>query len=243
MANTLHEVSRRIIVINKHEEPLLVWHNSVLTVRTDKGVNCIEFTQNLQCLDKNIDFNESIIPTPTTSPATSYLSFNRFIKNGLTNLELSQLALDRCFWPYSSHIVQEMVSVAAYVWSPPDMCYNNKCVLAVLNNIGHVELFCPRRGWISGLDVSKLVNKIFNIESIVPKCFSDIKQAVKIVESSAICWAPKLNQDGTCYFVTAQKDGNILVWSIKSDNVLSDKLSANFIGSIQTDSVEIIKTE
>ncbi|XP_026763699.1 uncharacterized protein LOC113522223 [Galleria mellonella] len=237
MANTLHEVSRRTIVITKYEEPAMLWNKSVLTIRTDKGVSCIEYTHNLRCLDKNIDCTESIVPTSKSSPVTDYLTNNSFIKKGLSNMELSQLALDPSFWPYSPHIVEEMVSVVSFDWSPTDLCFNNKSVLAVLNNIGNVELFCPHRcTLVSALDISKHVNKLFDVVSNIPKCFNDLREVVETVVSTAICWAPKLNPDGSCYFVTVQKNGNILLWLIKRDILL---LKAEYFCSIQVKSSEI----
>ncbi|XP_059048836.1 uncharacterized protein LOC131844075 [Achroia grisella] len=238
LANNLQEISRRIITISRHEEPILMWHNSVLTVRTDKGINCTKFTHNLRCLDKNLDCTEFLVPISKSSPVTGYLSNNSFIKKGLSNMEMSQLVLDPSLWPYSPHIVQEMVSIVAFDWSPIDLCYNNKSVLAVLNNIGNVQLFVPQRcTWANPLDISELVCKEFPIISNKPQCFDELKQTAHTVVSSAICWAPKLNHDNTCYFVSAQKNGNILVWLIKRNDLL---INAEYCGCIKMESSEIM---
>lgn len=210
------ELTKRPFPITKNETPYLSWRNSVLTVRTTKRVNFLEFSYNLECLERNIDFTESSILSPKTSPAAEVCNAN-FLKSEMRNVDYTEMIVNSSFWPHNSVLTQEMTSVVMCKWSPQNFS-NSECVLAVLNNIGGVEIFGQRQfQWKSILNLSPSVTKHLQ-HNRAPVFFEDLKESVLILETSAICWAPDLNSDNSCFLVTAQKNGTVLFWQILSND-------------------------
>ena len=227
-AETYFELTKRAVPIIKNETAYLSWRDSVITVRTTKRVNFLEYSYNLDCLEREIDFVESSILSPKSSPAEEVCSANFWSKTEMRNVDYTEMIVNPSFWPHNQALTQEMTSVVMCKWSP--LHFNkSECVLAVLNNIGGVELFGQEQlQWKSIMNLSPHLTKILKFNK-APLFFEDLKEAVNILETSAICWAPELNLDKSCFFVTAQKDGVILIWQIFSsmDVKLRGRFSAD----------------
>lgn len=230
--DTYYEVTRRTIPIIKNEAAHLSWNNNILSVRLTKRLNFFEYSYNLECLDKKLDLIESCLSSPKDSPATD-LCNSKFIRSEMRNIDYTEMIVNSSFWPHNASLTQEMTSIAMIEWSPPNY-FKHEAVLAVLNNIGGVEFFGhPQLKWKSLLNLTPHV--ISNLQyNKSPKVFEELKESVYIVETSAICWARDLNTDKSCYFVTAQKNGNLLFWKIHND-----MKTVNLVGSKQTDLTEI----
>ncbi|XP_053617054.1 uncharacterized protein LOC128679087 [Plodia interpunctella] len=232
LRHSLKEFCRQSITVSKTDEASICWHNTVFAVRTPKEIYIFEFAYDINYMDKTINMNQYMIPTPKSSPAT-YLVSNNFIKYGVSNFELTQLIMDPSLWPHSAQIVQEMASVIDCKWSP-DASFNREPLLAVLNNIGNVTLFGKQNGtWTNLLDLSACVNKELNL--VLPTCVEDLKTKADTVESSALCFIP--TNDESCSIILGQKNGNIHLWSLKVKN--DDNLIAYFRGSIEDNSNEV----
>ncbi|KAJ8711066.1 hypothetical protein PYW07_008308 [Mythimna separata] len=209
---TYFELTKRSIPIIKNVTAHLSWRNSIITVRTTKHVNFLEYSYNLECLERNLDFTESLILSPKDSPASDVCNAN-FLKSEMRNVDYTEMIVNSSFWPHNPALTQEMTSVLMCKWSP----LNFGCVLAVLNNIGGVEFFQQQQfNWKSILNLSPYVTKILK-HNRTPVFFEDLKESVFILETSAICWAPEVNSDNSCFFATAQKNGSVLFWQIFSN--------------------------
>ncbi|XP_060806844.1 uncharacterized protein LOC132903211 [Amyelois transitella] len=234
LRNSLKEVSRQSIFTPKTDNTSISWHNSLFSVCTPKDLHVFEFSYDLKCVDKRLDFVESIIQTPKLSPAT-YLTSNNFIRFGVSNFEISQLIVDPSLWPHNSHIVQEMACIIDCKWLPDGFCFNGEPLLAVLNNIGNVNIFGKnKRSWESLLDLSECVNKELHLE--LPNCVQDLKIKADAVESSAMCFAPT-SKNESCYIAMGQKNGSILLWSLHMEKKI--KLQAAYQSCIKSDSNEV----
>ncbi|KAJ8712728.1 hypothetical protein PYW08_008032 [Mythimna loreyi] len=228
---TYFELTKRSIPIIKNETAHLSWRNSVITVRTNKHVNFLEYSYNLECLERNIDFTESLILSPKNSPASEVCNAN-FLKSEMRNVDYTEMIVNSSFWPHNPALTQEMTSVVMCKWSP----LNFGSVLAVLNNIGGVEFFAKQHfQWKSVLNLSPYITKILN-HNKAPVSFEDLKESVFILETSAICWAAEANSDNSCYFATSQKNGSVLFLQIFS-NMDEPKLC----GCISADMTKIIE--
>ncbi|KAF9787665.1 hypothetical protein SFRURICE_017376 [Spodoptera frugiperda] len=211
---TYIELTKRCTPVTKNEIAHLSWRNSVLAVRKSKRLHFLEYAYNLECLDRNLDFAESALVSPTTSPATEVCKAN-FLKSEMRNADFTDMLLDSAFWPHNQALTQEMTSITMCKWSPQDFLKSNS-VLAVLNNIGGVEFFIKDRiVWKSILNLSPYITKLLE-HNKKPGYFEELKESVYILETSAICWAPELNSDDSCCFVTAQKNGILLFWQLFS---------------------------
>ncbi|XP_034827969.1 uncharacterized protein [Maniola hyperantus] len=239
----LHEISRKIINLNKYEETNICWNNSVLTVRGIKELHLLEFSYNLNSLEKGIDFKECTVSCSKTSPLPEHY-LTDYVSRGVRNLELVDMVTNSAFWPHNKLLMQELTKITAYQWSPFNLLCENDGLLAAVNSVGNVEFYgAQRRAWYSIMDFSSLmkthldehINKICKN----PKKFTDIKETVYFLETASICWASNLNEDNSCYFVTAQKSGDILFWSIKYH---LGYFETEFCGSIQhTNNIEIVQ--
>lgn len=210
--DTFYELTRRSIPVTKNTGTSLSGRDSVVTVRTDKGMNFFDFSYNLHCLYRGLDLFEFSIPSPKNSPADS-LCKSKFINNEMKNYDYTEMLVDSSFWPHNNALTEEMTHIIKSAWSPPNFI-DNKSVLAVLNNIGGVEMLIQQQyQFKSVLDMSTYCKKSLE-HNPSPKTFEELKTSVYTVEACCICWAPKLNSDRSCYFVTAQKDGCIVFWQI-----------------------------
>lgn len=237
MKTLFQEMSRSSFHINKLEETSLAWCNSHLAVRTDKGIHIYEFSKNLNSLNRKLDFKETFIKTPPSSPCSKLLS-GEFVKSHLKNKDIPEMILDTALWPHSEQLVKEMSSVIAFEWSPRGILENNECILAVVNNIGSVQLFVSGRiSWISVIDFPSLVqDQLRDISAQEPKSFEDLKQAVYKLESCSLCWSP-IVKEGAAYLVTGQKSGTLLFWLIESVN---ENRIAKFCGKTDADFGEFV---
>lgn len=231
-SETYFELTKRAVPIIKNETAHLSWRNSVITVRTTKRVNFLEYSYNLDCLERELDFVESSILCPKNSPAEHVCKSNFWSKSEMRNLDYTEMIVNPSYWPHNPGLTQEMTSVVMCKWSPLHFSKSD-CVLAVLNNIGGVEFFGRKLlEWKSILNLSPYISKILQYNK-TPLFFEDLKESVNVVETSAICWAIELNSDDSCFFVTAQRDGAVLVWQIFSD------MEVKIRGRIPTDMTEI----
>ncbi|KAF9411676.1 hypothetical protein HW555_009593 [Spodoptera exigua] len=211
---TYFELTKRTTTVTKNEIAHLSWHNPMLTVRKNKRLNFLEYSYNLECLDRNLDFLESSLVCPTTSPATEVCKAD-FLKSEMKNADFTDMLLDSAFWPHNEALTQEMTGITMCKWSPQEFLRSSS-IVAVLNNIGGVEFFIKDKiVWKSILNLSPYIIKVLE-HNKKPECFEELKESVYILETSAICWAPELNSDGSCCFVTAQKNGTLLFWQLFS---------------------------
>ncbi|XP_028170947.1 uncharacterized protein LOC114360434 [Ostrinia furnacalis] len=235
MLRSYSEISRSSIFINRIEDISLAWCSSHLGARIDSGIHFYEFSGNLNCLDKRLDFNESFLKTPTSSPSSTLLT-KKAIGTRLKNRELAEMITDTALWPHSEYLVKEMSTVVTFQWSPRELLGNNECILAVLNNIGGVELFRSSRNmWINVISLTDLVHDHVNLNS-AQNDFKELKEAAYSLESSSICWPPTC-KEGKSYFVTGQKNGTILFWVVESTN---KSTTTRFFGKIDTDLGETV---
>ncbi|CAH4033768.1 unnamed protein product [Pieris brassicae] len=238
----LHEITRRCINVSKHDDTIFKQHNCLLALRGDKQLHILEYSYNVLCLDKKLDFVESSIVCPRSS-ATSEFS-KEYARKGISNIELVEFVTNPYFWPYSNDLKQEMTNIIAFEWSPSDLIYNNQSVLAILNSVGNVEFFGPQQKvWCSIVEFSDIMKHYFISElqiDVGEKCktIEKLKEVVYGIGTSAICWGPSINEDRSSIFVTAQRNSTIIFWSIKFTNT---DLSVDVLGKIYAD-VEEIKT-
>ncbi|CAB3222166.1 unnamed protein product [Arctia plantaginis] len=210
--DTFYELTKRSIPVTKNTGTGLSCRDSVITVRTDKGMNFLDFSYDLHCHYKDLDLYEFSIPSPKNSPAMS-LCKSKFLNNEMNNYDYTEMLVDSSFWPHNNTLTEEMTHIIKSAWSPPNFI-ENKSVLSILNNIGGVEMFVQQQyQFKTVLDLSTYCKESLD-HNPSPKTFEELKTSVYLVETCSICWAPKLNTDRSCYFVTAQKDGCILFWQI-----------------------------
>lgn len=229
----LQELSKLNIVVSKYEEATITWHESYLTVLTEKGIHIFEFSHNLQCLDKTIDFTQSLISHPKSSPAACLFT-NKVVNKNLRNVDQTEMIIDHSLWPHNMQLLQEMSVIVDFKWSPAGAINYCEAAIAVLTNVGVVEIYTQHLfNWHCALQISTLLSEEYNINSCRPHNFGQAKEMTHMLATSAICWAPNLNQDGSSYFVTAQKNGNIIFWLIESNG------TAKTVGTLQIESCEM----
>ncbi|KAI8442087.1 hypothetical protein MSG28_005721 [Choristoneura fumiferana] len=232
----LHEISKRSIVINKSEEPSFSWQNSFLTVRSEKGLNLLYFSHGLQCIDKQIDWCVISIPSPKHCPATSLFS-SKFKRRPMKNFEYEQMTMQPSLWPHNPLLVEELASIIAFEWSPPDFIYNNESILAILTNVGNVELYGPRScGFKSIFNISSVIEEKFKDNSnSLPRDFGEFKKRVTAVVTTAMCWG---NEHNCAFnFVTAQKNGDVHFWKLKCE---AEVVHIDLLTTLDTKSEEIV---
>ncbi|XP_045539315.1 uncharacterized protein LOC123722215 [Papilio machaon] len=236
-----NEITKLHININKIEDTKMLCNNTAIAIRTDRGLHILDIPYNLQRYDKNLDYVETIITASKYSPV-SVLFENNFMKGGVRNSEFIQMVLDPTLWPHNNHLLNEMTSIVAFEWSPTGLIDGMESVMAVLTNVGCVELYGPSRlEWISVLNISSLVKDNLKDLSlakvnVTPKNSKELQEIAHSLATVAICWSDKKYMNGSCYFVTAQKNGLILFWSINSRN---SKLNAKVIGHLNEDIIEV----
>uniref|UniRef100_A0A1E1WIF9 Transcription factor IIIC 90kDa subunit N-terminal domain-containing protein n=1 Tax=Pectinophora gossypiella TaxID=13191 RepID=A0A1E1WIF9_PECGO len=235
----LQEICRISIQITKLEEVYLTWHNSILSVRTDKGVQLFELKGHLQGFHKGIDYVSTLIPTTKSSPLTELVP-PKLLKKGVRNIDLTEMLVDQSLWPHNQSLVHEMANVADFKWSPRGMLYNNECAVAILNNVGNIEIFgsgrcaCDRM-----LNLSQVIKQHYISNNVIgsnPIDFEELKKVANIVETSAFSWGPKVVSH-SCILTTAQRNGNILFWLLQHEET---EMKARCLGEIQTDFGEVI---
>lgn len=226
----LQEITKVNITINKNEETSIVSQNSNIAVRTDKGIQILKLTHNMHCVDKNINYRVSYIPIPKYSPATEFFSKD-LLHKPMKNLEYTEMILDSAFWPHNPQLLKEMTSITMISWSPEGVIGNNEYVLAVLTNTGNLELFGPyRNSYESKFNLSKVI-KLYIADGMEnPRTLGTLKPAVKAVQTISFCWGTKLS-NSSFYFVTAQRNGHILIWLIH----FKPEIKAELQGTIETD--------
>ncbi|XP_038215560.1 uncharacterized protein LOC119835036 [Zerene cesonia] len=241
----LNEISRRCINISKHEETILNYHNSAITLRGDKHLHILELSHNLQCLDKKINLVESSIPSPKNSACVEYLA--NCSKDGLKNIELVEMITNPYLWPYSDHLNRELTNIMSFKWSPSNVIFNNQSVLATLNSVGNLNFFGKQRKvWTDLFDFSSIIKQYLVSEALIPATvnkhmsFNKLKGIVYSISITTFCWCPLINKDKSCFLATAQKSGCIYFWCLLFHD--SD-LSVKNVGKIQTSDVDIMSME
>ncbi|XP_026314304.1 uncharacterized protein LOC113226013 [Hyposmocoma kahamanoa] len=184
----------------------------------------------MYCVDKDINYSVSYLPIPKHSPATEFFSRDLFLKP-MKNLDYTEMIMDSAFWPHNPQLLKEMTSVTMISWSPEGVTRNNEHVLAVLTNIGNIELFGPHISYYESLfNLSKAIKVYVSKGMETPKTIEALKTAVKAIQTISFCWGPKLF-NSSFYFVTAQRNGNILIWLIH----FKQEVKAELRGVIETD--------
>lgn len=232
--NILFEIHRRSITINKIEESTISWQKNVLAVRHDKGIQMYEFSHNLECIDKNIDCSEIHVPTTKTSPAEKLFSgqvFDRYTPNML----YTDMLLEPAMWAHNPTMLDDLVNISHFSWSPVGFIQNNESALAILNNVGQVDIIAPKENrWVNVFNLSPYLSHSLKIQaSMSPQI---LKQEAFKVSICAMSWAPVLNPNRTCFFVTAQKDGSLYFWCIQNIDL---DVKASLIGETKCECFEI----
>lgn len=223
------EICRKSISIPRYEENVTEWCNSHFAVGTTKGIHFYEFSHNLDNIDKHLDFVETFVDNTTSSPSKEQLNCE-FVRSGLSSKEIPEMITDTALWGHSKDLCQNLTTVISFEFSPKDLVRDKYCALAVLNNIGSVELFnLTRLEWESVLNVSDCINDQFKENLKTPKSFNDLKKTAYSLTTTAICWAPYI-KNGFTYFVTSQKSGSLCFWLIQNEQ---DDITAKYCGKIE----------
>ncbi|CAG9791539.1 unnamed protein product [Diatraea saccharalis] len=232
----MYEISRRSVNTNKYEELYTIWSNSYLALQGDGTIRIFELSYNLRCTDKKIDCIDYSIETPTKSPASDLFGF---ISKGVSGIDLVQMTMDTALWSYNKHLLQKASDILTFEWSPRGMMWNNGFILAILNNVGHIEFYKKcKKTWTVVQNLSALVIKQLNSTLVRESNDIDtIKVCAYTLVTSAICWAPFINKDNSTYFVTVQKNGIIIFWLIKEED---KNIKVTYIDQINTDFRDII---
>lgn len=234
---TLYEVTSYFINVAKNEEGTSSWHDSTLAVRSEKGLHFYELTHNVDSLDKKINCLQSFLP-PAKSKASSKLFTEHVINDSMRNINYTEMILDQAMWPHNAQLMDEMTCVVSFEWSPSELLPNQQSVLAVLNNIGGVDLFIKNNlKWKHVLELAGSFSDHFRKTLREPRDFTALKDAAHILSSTALSWAPTLTGDKCCYIATAQKNGVIMFWLVScQDNVVA----VHFQGSIDSGEGEVL---
>ncbi|KAG6459916.1 hypothetical protein O3G_MSEX011681 [Manduca sexta] len=232
----IQELSRRSIFLTKNEEATLSWNNSVIAARTDRGNHYLQFTHNLECLDKNIDLLEFYTPVPKESPATDLFSHKLF-PTAWRNSEFTEMLITPELWPHDPQMAEELTNISVLEWSPKGFVQNCECALAVLNNIGDINfyIFINKR-WAPIFSLAPYLRQLLHDSYDSPQNLKELKQAVYTVDACGICWSQTVNLDSSCYFVTAQKNGALVFWCLKCNEA---NITARVCGLINDNTEEI----
>lgn len=226
----LQDVTKINITINKNEETTIVCQDSNIAVRTDRGIQILKLTHNMHCVDKNINYGLSYIPIPKYSPAAEFFSRD-LIRKPMNMLDYTEMIMDSAFWPHNPQLLKEMSSITMISWSPEEVTSKNEHVLAVLTNIGNMEFFSPHISYYESIfNLSKVIKVYMTKGKGTPKNVEALKTAVKTIQTISFCWGSKV-LDGSFYFITAQRNGNILIWLIH----FKQEVNAELKGMIETD--------
>ncbi|KAG7303430.1 hypothetical protein JYU34_011945 [Plutella xylostella] len=232
----VQEISRYSIVLNKNIESGLTWGKTPLSVITDKGLNFLDFSSDVKCIEKKIDVVESQITCPKTSPASKLFTLE-MTASPISNINYTQMLIDPTLWPHSHELMAEMASFISFEWSPPEFLFHNTSIVATLTNMGNMEFFVKRRlGWQSILCLSNSIDQHYDLKPsetcrATNASLLEIKQGVQKLQTCAICWGPAAD-NSSCYFVTAQKNGDLLFWSISTEET---ELNAKYITTVSID--------
>lgn len=234
--DTLHEVSSYFININKNEEGFSSWHNSTLAVRSEKGLHFYELGHNAGCLDKKINCLQTFL-SPAKSKASSKLFTDKVINNTMRNIDYTEMIHDQALWPHNPQLVDEMTCVVSFDWSPAGLLANHESVLAVMNNIGGVDLFTNNNSnWKHELEIAGTFSDNYRKSLEEPREFAELKEAAHILSSTAMCWAPTLAENKCCYMATAQKNNTIMFWLV----LCNTSITVQFQGTIEVVGGEIL---
>lgn len=235
--NTLFEVTNYFININKNEEGASSWHGSMLAVRSEKGIHFYELAHNVDCLDRKINCLQTFLP-PAKSKASSKLFTDKVINDSMRNINYTEMIQDQTLWPHNPQLMEEMTCVVAFEWSPVHLLANQQSVLAVLNNIGGVDLFIKiNMKWKHVLEIAGSFSENFCKTLKEPREFLELREAAHILSSTALCWAPTLAGDKCCYIATAQKNGVVMFWLVTCQNT---SITVHFQRSIDSGEGEIL---
>ncbi|XP_041971966.1 uncharacterized protein LOC121727950 [Aricia agestis] len=234
----LYEISRRFIYLSKQEEPSFSWQNSVLCIAVNKHLSFFDFSYNIQSTEKNLDLKENVVRLPNDSPVSTQV-FQNHVQKGMKHFELTEMVTNPLFWPHSKYLKNEMEGMKSLKCSPDNFFNNSQCLVAVLNNFGNINFLSKNRcTYTVNLNFTQII-----LDTQAPFSLKEAKNIEKVKEftyktaTGAMCWAPNLNEDRSCYFVTVQSSGDILFWSLTCENVIKSK----FCGKFQVISVEDIE--
>lgn len=230
--NAIIQLSRCPIHVNHHEESRISWSNNYLMSQMKQGISVFDYSHNIRCKDKQIDFCRYFIRVSQAGPATGLFTQSLW-KKGLDNYDMTELVLDPVLWPHNKKLMEEATSVSSAKWSPSDFMQNSTHVLAVVNCAGNVDIYAQTMNtWSLVLDLSSLVKKRY------PECLHNkddlvnIKKSTYAMATQAICWAPEMNDNNSCHLVTAQKNGNILFWSLVPNE---NYIQGDYLGMFESD--------
>lgn len=220
----LQEISRRQITNSKTVGGCIQWGNAPLAVLTSKGINIFDYSYNLSSSEKKISVEEYSITCPKTSPACDVLPPS-LTQHSISNINYNQMLIDPALWPHNPDLMNKLAIITSFQWSPKDFHHNNSSMIAVVSNMGTIELYGRQRcSWDSLLNLSEVIKSQSDvkvplqgigasIESLV-----NVKNLAQALETCAICWGPKFSEKSKCYFITAQKNGNLLFWLLETDS-------------------------
>lgn len=236
----LQEACRYPLFLNKLVDSTLSFSHRCLAVLTDKGVELLHFSHNVNSYIKQIDIVESFIKCPESSPITGIFPTHLFQKE-MSNLNYTRCLIDATLWAHDNKHLHKVIAIQTFEWSPWVFIYN-KSNLAVLTNAGTVQLFIRNRlVYDCILNITAVLVDNWRSETGSLYCDSDninvLHNVCKKLYTCSICWGLK-SKNGV-YFVTAQIDGSIIFWNLRyhSDR---NRVSADIKGVIEVGH-EVIK--
>lgn len=215
----LHEVSRRYLIASKAGNLYFRWDNTAITVITERGLDILKFSHNVANFTKGMEMIATGLPNLHVAPCAKLFPPNVNTVT-MTNQVLTRCVIDPNLWSHDEKFAKTLTTFHDFQWCSPDL-FENREVLAILTNNGTVEFFVQARlDYISVLNLTQILEDAnsasFKIdEDKIESTIKLISDACKEVLTRCICWGNKIKDNA--YFVTAQRNGDLLFWHLAFD--------------------------
>lgn len=196
-----------------------------ISIITERGVHVFEIIPSPMCPQPIIKFVRSFIYASDSLPASTFINEITLLIRNTKRHEAYSFLMEAALTPKINGVNEILPKIVSISWSPENLIHPSKSILAIISNVGAVELLHQiSTNWFSICDLSSIWVKTVkdDINSKLQACeneesrFKTIQENIRQLQACAMTWSELFKLENTyyAYFVTAFRSSDIVIWKM-----------------------------
>ncbi|XP_031833046.1 uncharacterized protein LOC116427171 isoform X2 [Nomia melanderi] len=210
-----------------------------ISILNEKGIHVFEFVPNPMSPYSTIKFSRSFIYAPLIFPTEPIMNKIESKIWSMHREEIYSFIMEESLTPKISNVKEMMPKILELAWSPRNLLFPNKCLLAILTSTGAVLIAHKiSTDWYPIYDLSSIRYNIIEDE-ITTKLkdmtnhstsFLTLKNCVQALQASCMTWSSLLGD--FAYLTVAYRNGDIIIYKVPIITYCSEIPSIKIMGTV-----------
>ncbi|CAL7933443.1 unnamed protein product [Xylocopa violacea] len=211
-----------------------------ISIFTEKGIHILELIPSPMSPYSTIKFSRSFIYAPSIFPAENVSSKIEYQIWNMDREALYSFMMEESLTPKLSNVKEMTPKIINLAWSPQNLIYPSKCIIAILTSTGTVmTAFKISKNWYPAHDLSSMrynfmeqeISRELKNSKNNSASFETLRNCIKALQATCFTWS-KLFVD-FAYFAVVYHYGDIVIFKIPRITDYNEILNPTIVGTIK----------